>query len=80
MRYGFGNLTFEMKDGALIEVFRAEDPTSDNTIRVTAPDGNTYVIVCGDVVRGFTGGNLTNSSGHPAPTFKLYVGYEYQGG
>jgi hypothetical protein len=80
VRYGYGNLTFELKDGTVIEAFEIEDPKSDKTVKVTTSDGKTYLVALGDVIRGYIDGNLTNDSGHPAPTFKLPVGYECWGG
>jgi hypothetical protein len=74
VRYGYSNIIFELKDGRRLEVEEVTDASS-SFVTFTLASGTSVTIKQGDVVRGYTEGNLTNASASPVPTFKLYVGF-----
>ena len=78
VRYGFSAMFIVMQDGTEIEYVKTLGHTSDkNSATIVAKDGTVYVIEkdTGVVIETRYGGNVTNGSGHPMPTFELEVGY-----
>ena len=83
VRYGYGFGLIELTDGTLVSYSRKNvvEYTLEHLI-IKDIDGTEYTFVPNDsrVVRTRFHGNVTNSSGHPLPIFKLKVGYNKLGG
>ena len=83
VRYGYGYFLIELNDGTLFSYSRKNVVEyTDGYLTVKDTDGTEYTFVRNDirVVRTRFNGNITNSSGHPLPIFRLEVGYNKQGG
>lgn len=79
LRYGYGRIQIELRDGTIIEVNGANySGTSKGSTLATVTDaltGNAYEIRIDstDCIRTMTQGNLTNDSGIPMPLFQMEV-------
>ena len=79
VRYGYGRVQVELKDGTIAEINGSNWSCSSSACTFTdALTGTKYTIELdsGDVLRTMTQGNITNASGIPLVLFKMDVAAE----
>ncbi len=74
VRYAYKNLISECEDGTLI-IPTKDTISSDKTQTTITHSGGSYVFVAGDneAIRSTNGGNVTNATGYPAPSFLIEI-------